>query len=352
MDNILASPLTTPKDTSVVTMIRKCQGKKTKLLCILPQDVAEILANHLVKDFEVVFAKTLGTTDEFLPSNFFSITEAKAVVAALDQIHMVTLNLLESVIGGSWLPGQVEAINQSISNWVESDYFAGFLLSCTEHKEFIESEALCLRTAMEDAAYKQKLITQETPQAKRDLAEMERKEKAEKKAAERELARQMKQVSAKQAESEKEAERLHVAAMKKKQADKTSAAKALAREEAAHLRRTKAEEAAVAKLEERASRARAKEEEWAAKEKTKVEERARRKEDKEQAKRKSSINRDNCESRKLKRTVSLWDTAAILALHHSTPHPVDVSDVSTNLESSSDPLLLNDLSNTSIGPGN
>ncbi|PLW22134.1 hypothetical protein PCANC_27041 [Puccinia coronata f. sp. avenae] len=339
MDDILASPLTTPKDTSIVTMIRKRKGKKTKLSCSLPPDVAEILANHLVKDFEAFFAKTLGTADEFLPSDFFSITEAKAVVAALDQIHMVTphnLKLLESVIGGTWLPGQVEAINQSISDWMESNYFSGFLLSCMEHKEFIESEALRLRTAMEDAAYKCKLITQANARAKQDLADMERKEKAEQKAA----------------EAEKEGARLHVAEMKKKQAYKTAAAKALAREEAAHLRKAKEEEAAVAKLEERESRARGEVEERAAKEKTKVEDKARRTEDKEQAKRKASINRDNRKLRKLKRTASLRDTAAILALHNSTPQSVDVSSVSVNLESSINLLLLNDLSNTSIGPCN
>ncbi|PLW43763.1 hypothetical protein PCASD_09365 [Puccinia coronata f. sp. avenae] len=342
MDDILAAPLTIPKDLSILTLQRKRHGNKRKRSCNLPLDAAEILAGHLVKDFEIFFQKMLGLTDEFLASDFFSIKKAKAVVGALDQIIMVTphdVRLLESVMGGEWFPGQVDAIDQSISNWLDSDYFAGVLLSRMEHEDYIESEILRLRTNMENAAKERKLLSHANTQAKRDLAEVARKEKAQKKLEEKELARRTKVIAAEKATKEKEETRLCLEEAKKKQAEEAQA-KSDERERVACLKKKEAAIAAAAKAEERAVRAQEREEERAALAKKKAGEQAKRKEDKEAAKRKASINRENREIRKIRKTVLLHNTAMTLALHNASGDSSMESASMANLDFPIDPNLV------------
>ncbi|PLW32105.1 hypothetical protein PCANC_22792 [Puccinia coronata f. sp. avenae] len=233
------------------------RAAKAKLSCNLTPEVADILANHLVEDFQVFFFKTLGETNEFIPLDFFSIKHAKAVVGALNQIRQATphnLRLLESVYGGEFFPGQIKAINDSITSWMNGNYFLGVLLSRMEHEDFIKSEVACLCADYENAASEQKKISHSNTQAKQELAELARKEKADQKVLEREIAKKKKQAAMEEAAAVKKAAKNHVAEKKKKQAPEAAESKSVERAQTA-LRVAQAESAATENVTDRSLRA-------------------------------------------------------------------------------------------------
>ncbi|PLW47179.1 hypothetical protein PCASD_02302 [Puccinia coronata f. sp. avenae] len=163
-------------------MQQKRQAAKAKLSCNLTPEVADILAKHLMR--------------QATPHN---------------------LRLLESVCGGEFFPGQIEAINDSITSWMNGDYFLGVLLSRMEHEDFIESEK----------------ISHANTQAKQELAELARKEKADQKVLEREIAKKKKQAAMEEAAAVKKAAKDHVAEKKKKQAQEAAEAKSVERAQTA-----------------------------------------------------------------------------------------------------------------------
>ncbi|EHS63985.1 uncharacterized protein PGTG_21988 [Puccinia graminis f. sp. tritici CRL 75-36-700-3] len=152
-DSILNDPWSVPKDPRIVTMKRKLRSHIPKGTCCYPKDVAEDLVQHLLASFEVFYVDVLGPRPEFLPSVFFGIDEARAIVATIDQIcagDLLNQTLLERVIGGQSFKGQIESHSSAIMTWMNGELYKLHLHNITQLDMFIEAEGIRVRQAMAD----------------------------------------------------------------------------------------------------------------------------------------------------------------------------------------------------------
>ncbi|PLW28819.1 hypothetical protein PCANC_25193 [Puccinia coronata f. sp. avenae] len=85
-DLMLTSLLTIEKDPSITTVVRKRKSRRGPATCHLSAPAASHLANWLVTSFVDFYENSFGGSSEFLPSDYFGIHIAQAVVASLDQI--------------------------------------------------------------------------------------------------------------------------------------------------------------------------------------------------------------------------------------------------------------------------
>ncbi|EHS62644.1 uncharacterized protein PGTG_22549 [Puccinia graminis f. sp. tritici CRL 75-36-700-3] len=147
-DAILADPLATPKDSSIVTMTRKAKPRRPKGTCRLAPEVAANLISYLVEDFKLFYSQALGPSAEFEASDFFGLSHATAIVAHFDQVCGAiphNTELAERLMGGEFFPDQTRWLDQSISNWMEGEVYQDIL----RHEAFIVSEEVRLREEIE-----------------------------------------------------------------------------------------------------------------------------------------------------------------------------------------------------------
>ncbi|KAA1138548.1 ATP-dependent DNA helicase sgs1 [Puccinia graminis f. sp. tritici] len=93
----------------------------------------------------------LGPKAEFIASVFFGQDQARAIVGSIDQIRRADVHntgLLETLIGGQCFHGQVEFLDQAISEWMDGDYYLLHLRQTADLNRFIETEGIRVREAM------------------------------------------------------------------------------------------------------------------------------------------------------------------------------------------------------------
>ncbi|KAA1138501.1 hypothetical protein PGTUg99_020668 [Puccinia graminis f. sp. tritici] len=145
IDSLLLDPSSIPVNPSIVTMRRKRKTPRPKGTCAYPKDVAEDLKRHLIHTFECFYLDVLGPRPEFPPSVFFGLSQSRAIVGSIDQItagETHDLRLLGRLIGGQCFDGQIKALAQAITQWMEGEYFKRHLLALSQLKHFIESEGI------------------------------------------------------------------------------------------------------------------------------------------------------------------------------------------------------------------
>ncbi|POW22057.1 hypothetical protein PSHT_01676 [Puccinia striiformis] len=149
---LVTNPSSIIKDDTIKILTRKTNPTGAKDSCKYPEEVAANLANHLVEQFEIFFVKTLGRSCH-LASTFFGILRANAVVASIDQIRDVephNTDLLKKRMGGEYFSGQVDWINNSITEWLNSEYYRGVVADAEAYDVFIAEETMRLRTGHEE----------------------------------------------------------------------------------------------------------------------------------------------------------------------------------------------------------
>ncbi|PLW45183.1 hypothetical protein PCANC_11291 [Puccinia coronata f. sp. avenae] len=320
-DQMLSSPLTIEKDPSITILVRNRKSRRGPATCNLSITAAGHLTNWLVTSFVKFYEDTFGSSSEFLPSDFFGIDMARAVVASLDQIGRDgTHNTrhLEMIIGGEFLPGQVKFLSNSIKDWYKSDYYQTVLDDQLAHEQFIIAEQARLQQEIEveseDVQVLVSAMAAEDKRQKKEVLDEARKKKADKKAVEKALAASIKKRQADKAAKEKEI----AANLKKQNALELARIKAAEKEIAAIGVRQKLAMAAKQKEADRASRAREKNEEREKNAARKADEAKKRKEIKDGNKRKALVNRQNMETQKARKLSTRMNTETVLAQYNNS----------------------------------
>ncbi|KAA1068899.1 hypothetical protein PGT21_005151 [Puccinia graminis f. sp. tritici] len=125
-DSMLDDPYSIVKDLGLVTMTRKRKRMTPKGTCGYPSAVAQDLVQHLIHHHEGFYSAHLGPKAEFPASAFFGVDQAKSIVGSIDQIRSADghdKDLMEAIIGGQCFPGQIDSLDQAISDWMNSDFY-------------------------------------------------------------------------------------------------------------------------------------------------------------------------------------------------------------------------------------
>jgi hypothetical protein len=150
-DAILEDPFAHELDPSIVTMKRNRKKPLLKGSCPYPQHLSDDLVQHLVHGFEGFYLGVLGAIPEFSASVFFGTSQAQAIADSIDEIRaegQVDLRLLELVIGGQCVEGQLLFLDQSITEWFGGECYNHHLQTVAALDQFIEDEGLRVQAEM------------------------------------------------------------------------------------------------------------------------------------------------------------------------------------------------------------
>ncbi|EFP81779.2 uncharacterized protein PGTG_08028 [Puccinia graminis f. sp. tritici CRL 75-36-700-3] len=191
-DSMLDDPYSVVKDPGLVTMTRKRKTITTKATCGYPASVAQDLVQHLIHHHEAFYGAHLGPKAEFPASVFFGVDQAKAIVGSIDQIRSAeghNTELMEALIGGQCFPGQINSLDQAISDWMNSEFYHLHLSQVASLDQFIEAEGIRVREKMAvelEHLQKQAIARRATEKAAKDAAKaLAKAEIAARKATER-----------------------------------------------------------------------------------------------------------------------------------------------------------------------
>ncbi|EFP79530.2 uncharacterized protein PGTG_05851 [Puccinia graminis f. sp. tritici CRL 75-36-700-3] len=194
-DSLLQDPMSVEKDPCFVRMTRKRKSHGVKGTCSYPNHVAEDLEQHLIHTFEGFYFDFLGPRAEFPPSVFFGVTEARAIVGAIDQVrdgNTHNTSLLERLIGGQSFKGQIEVLDSAISSWMDGEYFQRHQLTLSNLDRFIEAEGIRIREMMAAELLVMQAAAASRRQDDQDSKKAKRAEQAALAAAARTAARLLK----------------------------------------------------------------------------------------------------------------------------------------------------------------
>ncbi|KAA1098527.1 hypothetical protein PGT21_036268 [Puccinia graminis f. sp. tritici] len=186
-DAMLGDPHGFDRDPMITTMTRKRKTPAPKGSCRLPLDLSNDLVQHLVARFEDFYYDRLGPKAGFAPTVFFGCKQAQSLVDHFDQIRTddhADIALLDWAIGGECFPGQINFLNEAISEWMTGVYYQEHQRSLAALDLFIEAEGRRVRDSM--AAELEQIKV--NAQAKRDTIKQDQaRARAEEKARASEL---------------------------------------------------------------------------------------------------------------------------------------------------------------------